>query len=320
MRRFAIFATIVLVLGLMVTGVAHADDPGPWANNIPPDPSTLKPMPPPSPLEQAVAALKEATSAKVSKVNNLRRQNLISHDEWWVALMEIRAEVDAAKRGFGLPVAEATQRGITGGGAAGLLYDADDLGDAMAAVSQYPCGNWCGPACAKEVLDYEDHVYGGNHIALDTIAEGYMGLECDYVWDPQDLDGSVLGGSEGSIEAALEYYGETTWQLRLPSSQSGWFDDIVTSISTWSYPQVQLVRPNWDGTGSESLYQWEGCSINAHHYIVISGYNGIDENVRYEESAWWAPGTYWWPAHWVWETLANANASEGGAYPYKLVW
>ena len=316
MRRFAIFATVVLVLGLVVTGVAHADDPGPWADNIPPDPSTWKPMPPPSPLEQAVSGLKEATAAKVSKVNNLRRQNLVSHEEWWAALMEIRAEVDAAKTKLGLPVAQATQREIGGAGLAGLLYDSDYL-EGMDAVDQ-ECGDWCGPASAKEVLDYEEYAYGGGSYTLAQVAAEMNRTQCNQ-------GGTCLGETYYSIEGALERKGQAEWQVHQPSSESGWFDDIVTSISEWSYPQVQLVRPNWDGQPEEDdeyLYTWENKSSTAHHYIAISGYNGIDGNVRYEESAPWDPnpGTYWWPASWVWHTLYYADASQGCASPCKVLW
>jgi hypothetical protein len=105
-----------------------------------------------------------------------------------------------------------------------------------------------------------------------------------------------------------------------PGSQSTWFDRVVTSISIFRYPQVLLTRPNWDDTGGVSLHGWEDADPDSHHYIVVSGYNSTDNNVWYQESAWWTPGDKWWYADQVWSVNYNANADRGCAPPYKLIY
>ncbi len=54
--------------------------------------------------------------------------------------------------------------------------------------------------------------------------------------------------------------------------------------------------------------------------IVVSGYNGTDNSVRYQESAWWTTGDKWWYANQVWSVDYNANASAGCAAPNKLIY
>ncbi len=83
---------------------------------------------------------------------------------------------------------------------------------------------------------------------------------------------------------------------------------------------MQLTRPNWDGSGSVSLPGWEGVSGDAHHYTVVSGYNRTDNNVWYQDSAWWTAGDKWWHAEQVWSVNDHANASAGCAAPNKLIY
>ena len=310
---------VALILALLSFSLALADEPVPSDQSVPlwvpPDPSTLKPMPPPSPRERAESALKKNASTRVAEITDLKEQNRISDKEWRARLLEIREEVNAAKRSLGLPVAPITTNKLNSQSLAFTTQSLDWL-NGMTYVNQTDqCQNGCGVASATEVLDYEHVAYEGTDYTFEQVRQD-LDLDC---CSAPGCPGVCLSNNDPSIENTLDDWGTATYEVHASSSESGWFNDLVTSVSGWRYPQVMLTRPNFDGSGPVHLDGWQNGNPDSHHYIVVSGYNSTDGNVWYQESAWWTPGDKWWPSNKVWQVYDNADATKGCAPPYKLI-
>lgn len=81
------------------------------------------------------------------------------------------------------------------------------------------------------------------------------------------VSGACLANVIPSIEHTLETLGmpNFSWVAVEPGTESYWFNRVTASVTAFRYPQVQLVRPNFDGSGPLSLYNWQYAWDDSHH-------------------------------------------------------
>lgn len=160
-KMFFVACVVALAMALCSFSLVLAGDPvDHGANNLPPDPSTLQPMPPETPAQKAVRAMKEKTVADVAELTSLKDQGRISEKEWMAGMLKIREAVDAFKRTVGLPVPLGTTNKLNDESLAGMRAALDWLYQITFFNQTDQCKNGCGAAAAKEVLDYETAAYG----------------------------------------------------------------------------------------------------------------------------------------------------------------
>jgi hypothetical protein len=326
-KPFFAACALALILAVCSSSPILADEPVQpghpvqyGADNLPPDPSTLQPMPPESPREQALSATKEKFAAKVAELVRLREQNRISDEEWRAGILSIKEEVDAFKREAGWAAAAGTTDKLSSESLEVTTASLDrfELPGMHFYNQTRQCANGCGVASSKEVLDFQNYAYGSPYYSFNTISQ-HLGLTCC----PEGIDcpGVCLASHIPSIENTLEALGTAfQWDAVQPGLQSTWFGRVVMSVTMLGEPQVQYVHPNWDGPNGVALDGWEGLAKSLSHYIAVSGYDSTIDKVRYQESAWWTAADKWLKTYNVWSANYEGGTDGSCAGSNKLIY
>jgi hypothetical protein len=148
---------------------------------------------------------------------------------------------------------------------------------------------WCGPAAGQVVINWSRGFFfnnlngenaGSNWKKQSTLAT-WMGTN-----DQVGTSGANLAATLNRADAVRKPVSTWLYEYRDSGTIDELWTKVVTDIYVYEMPLVMGVAPHLPGS-SFSLVSWPN-TTNAHHYIVISGYDGTSAAtalVTYNDSA-----------------------------------
>lgn len=178
---------------------------------------------------------------------------------------------------------------------------------------------WCGPAAAQVVINWSRGIFSDNRNGENATTNwkkqstlaAWMGTN-----DTNGTWGGALAAALNRDDAVLEPSPSWIYSYAPAGTKAEFFTKVLTDIWSYRMPIVAGTAPHLPGA-TEWLVSWPNVT-NAHHYVVVSGYEGLEianAIVVYDDSsAGYSGGTgkYRTPFETMWSVI---QANQG-----RVIW
>jgi hypothetical protein len=135
---------------------------------------------------------------------------------------------------------------------------------------------WCGPAAGQVVVNWS-RGYFFDALGGETLLTNFKKQSTLASWmgtnDDSGTWGSALAAALNRVDAVLKPFATWLYAYKDSGSLLELHTKIVTDVGQYGMPLVIGVAPHLPGV-KYFLTSWKN-TTNAHHYIVLTGYNGL---------------------------------------------
>lgn len=148
---------------------------------------------------------------------------------------------------------------------------------------------WCGPAAAQVVINWSRGYFFSN-LNGENATTNWRKQSTLAAWMGTNEQTGTWGGTLASTlnrsDAVLKPTSSWVYSYAQAGTRAEFFGKVVTDIWSYEMPIVAGTAPHLPGA-DDWLVSWPNVT-NAHHYVVVSGYDGLDHasaKVVYDDSA-----------------------------------
>lgn len=184
---------------------------------------------------------------------------------------------------------EAALAGAGGGSSGGISpqiaedpWDPPSSAEVDARARQQAKWFWCGPAAGQVVINWS-RGYFYNNLNGENASTNWRKQSTLAAWmgtnDQTGTWGGSLAAALNRSDAVLKPVSNWVYSYRDAGTLSDFHGKVVTDVWAYRMPLVAGVAPH-PHRSAVWLPSWPR-ETNAHHYIVISGYEGLDPSIGF---------------------------------------